>query len=118
MITIRKAVVNRIPADQIRAGLEALARRPETTQRLRELALMLASDRDLRVSVISYEDGSSELEVLHAGPPHHTAPTTGRPKSGGPDAGAPGWVASLADESALADTTELIREMLRGAIAS
>jgi hypothetical protein len=118
MITIRKAVLNRIPADQIRAGLEDLARRPGTTPRLRELALLLAGDRDLRVSVITYEDGSSELEVLHAGPPHHPAQASGRRKFGEPDADAPGWVAALADESALGDTAELIREMLRDAIAS
>ncbi len=88
MLTIRKAVATRIPPDQFRAGIEALTSRSGTSgpgpgdaeveARLRELALHLASYPDLRVSVIIYEDGSAELEVLHAGPPHHTEATIDR----------------------------------------
>jgi hypothetical protein len=77
MITIRKAVASRVPPGQILALLEALTSESGTSgsglddaavaTRLRDLALHLASYRDLRVSVITYEDGSAELEVLHAG---------------------------------------------------
>ena len=38
---------------------------------LRDLAVKLAGDPDLTVSVITFADGKQELEVLHAGPPHH-----------------------------------------------
>ena len=55
----------------------------EVAARLRDLALHLASYRDLRVSVITYEDGSAELEVLHTGPPHHTEATIDHGKFAG-----------------------------------
>jgi hypothetical protein len=45
---------------------------------LRDLAVQLAADPDLTVSVISYEDGRQELEVLHTGGPQHTGDTIDR----------------------------------------
>ncbi|HWN61570.1 MAG TPA: hypothetical protein VNO25_12995, partial [Streptosporangiaceae bacterium] len=90
----------------------------EVAARLRDLALHLASYRDLRVSVILYEDGSAELEVLHAGPPHHTAATIDRGKFAGQPATESGWVVDLAGDSALEHATELIRGTLLAASAS
>ena len=133
MITIRKAVARRVPPDQIRAGIEALASGSgapgsgasgsglgdaEIAARLRDLALQLASYRDLRVSVITYEDGSAELEVLHAGPPHHTEATIDRGKFAGRPATEAGWVVDLTGDAALDHATDLIRGMLLEAIAS
>jgi hypothetical protein len=128
MITIRKAVASRVPPDQIRAAIEALASGSETSgsgpgdaevaARLRDLALHLASYRDLRVSVIIYEDGSAELEVLHAGPPHHTEATIDRGKFAGQPAAESGWVVDLAGDSALEHAAELIRGTLLKASAS
>jgi hypothetical protein len=128
MITIRKAVATRVPPDQIRAGIEALASRSgasgpgpgdaEVEARLRQLALHLASYPDLRVSVIIYEDGSAELEVLHAGPPHHTEATIDRGKFAGQPAAESGWVVDLTGDSALERATDLIRGTLRAASTS
>ena len=133
MITIRKAVASRVPPDQILALLEALTSGPGTSgpgtsgpglgdaavaTRLRDLALHLASYRDLRVSVITYEDGSAELEVLHAGPPHHTAATIDCGKFAGQPVTESGWVVDLAGDSALEHATELIRGTLLAASAS
>ena len=128
MLTIRKAVATRVPPDQIRAGIEALASRSgtpgpgpgdaEVQARLRELALHLASYPDLRVSVIIYEDGSAELEVLHAGPPHHTEATIDCGKFAGRAATESGWVVDLTGDSALEHATDLIRGTLRAASTS
>jgi hypothetical protein len=126
MITIRKAVATRVRPDQIRAGIEALTSRPGTSgpgdaeveARLRELALHLASYPDLRVSVIVYEDGSAELEVLHAGPPHHTEATIDCGKFAGQPAAESGWVVDLTSDSALEHATDLIRGTLRAASTS
>src|ERR1700722_5696755 len=72
MITIRKAVARRVPPDELQAGLAALSSGPgpsgsgpdgdAAAVRLRELALHLATYPDLHVSVITYEDGSTELQ--------------------------------------------------------
>ncbi len=73
MITIHKAVLSSATLSEIRDQVEELARGPggnAAAVRLRDLAVELAAHRDLRVSVITYEDGTEELEVLHAGPPH------------------------------------------------
>ena len=133
MITIRKAVATRVPPDQIRAVIEALTSGSgtsgsgtsgpgpgdaEVAARLRDLALHLASYRDLRVSVIIYEDGSAELEVLHAGPPHHTCDTIDLAKFAGRPATRPGWIVDLAEACALQDTADLIRAALLGASGS
>jgi hypothetical protein len=132
MITIRKAVASRIPPDQLRAGIEALTAGSgtsgsgttgsgpgaEAAARLRDLALHLASYRDLRVSVIIYEDGGAELEVLHAGPPHHTEATIDRGKFAGQPATESGWVVDLAGDAALEHATELIRGTLLAASGS
>jgi hypothetical protein len=67
MVTICKAILSGSAPAQIRDQTEGLS--PEW---LRDLAVKLAGDPALTVSVITGEDGTSELEVLNTGPPHHT----------------------------------------------
>jgi hypothetical protein len=122
MITIHKAVASRVPPDQILAGTRGAG--PDAgpgpdgdpaAARLRDLAVRLAAYRDLQVSVISYDDGRAELEVLHAGPPHYTEHTIDRAKFAGPDRPAPGWVVSLDGDAGLRSATDLIRGTLLNA---
>jgi hypothetical protein len=110
MITIRTAVINRVWPDR--------SQDPEPDEdpaaaRLRDLAQRLAAQRDLRVSVITYDDGRAELEVLHAGPPHHSVDSIDCEKFGGPDHCAPGWVVSLTEEGGLQDVADLVCDTLR-----
>ena len=70
MITICKTILSGATPARIRAQIEGLA-----SGRLRDLAVKLAGDPALTVSVITHEDGTQELEVLHTGPPHHTEQT-------------------------------------------
>jgi hypothetical protein len=65
-----KTVLSGAAPGHIREQTEGLA-----PAQLRELAVQLAADPDLTVSVISYDDGRQELEVLHTGPPHRTEHT-------------------------------------------
>jgi hypothetical protein len=110
MITINKAVVSRIPPDQVLARIDDLTPGDDpAVARLRDLAVRLAADRDLQVSVIFYEDGRAELEVLHAGPPHYTEDTIDCAKFAGPG---PGWIVSLADDVGLQSATDLVRVTL------
>ena len=67
MIKICKTVLSGASPGHIREQTEGLA-----PAQLRELAVQLAADPDLTVSVITYDDGRAELEVLHTGPPHRT----------------------------------------------
>ena len=69
MIKISKTVISGAASGHFREQTEGLA-----PALLRELAVQLAADPDLTVSVISYDDGRQELEVLHTGPPHCTGP--------------------------------------------
>ena len=68
MITIRKARLSGAAPDRIRERAQRLG-----SGWLRDLAVKLAGDPALTVSVISYADGKQELEVLHTGSPHHPA---------------------------------------------
>ena len=70
MIKICKTVLSGAAPGHIREQTEGLA-----PAQLRELAVQLAADPDLTVSVIAYDDGRQELEVLHTGPPHRTEHT-------------------------------------------
>jgi hypothetical protein len=120
MITINKAVVSRVPPDQVQARIDALTPGAgpgddAVAARLRDLAVRLAADRDLQVSVITYEDGRAELQVLHTGPPHYTEDTIDCAKFAGPDRPEPGWIVSLADDAGVQDATDLVRGMLLNA---
>ena len=81
-----KTVLSGAAPGHIREQTEGLA-----PAQLRELAVQLAADPDLTVSVISYDDGRQELEVLHTGPPHCTGPArkgwSRRPRVSGRGAG-------------------------------
>jgi hypothetical protein len=70
MITICKAILSGATPAQIREQSEGLS-----PGWLRDLAVKLAGDPALTVSVITLEDGSQELEVVNTGPPHHTEQT-------------------------------------------
>ena len=70
MITICKAILSGAKPAQIREQTEGFI-----PGWLRDLAVKLAGDPALTVSVITREDGTQELEVLHSGPPHHTEQT-------------------------------------------
>lgn len=101
------------------SGATPLQIRSQTTglapAQLRELAVTLAQDPDLTVSVITYGNGMQELEVLHTGPPRHTEHTIDQRRfTREPDA-APPWTLSIATRSALEDAAEAIRALLRDA---
>jgi hypothetical protein len=120
MITINKAVVSRVPSDQVQAQIDALTAGVSpgddaVAARLRDLAVRLAADRDLQVSVITYEDGRAELQVLHAGPPHYTEDTIDCAKFARADHPEPGWIVSLADDAGLQNATDLVRGTLLNA---
>jgi hypothetical protein len=70
VIKICKATLSGSAPGQIREQTRGLGSAP-----LRELAAQLAGDPGLTVSVITYDDGRQELEILHTGPPHHTEDT-------------------------------------------
>jgi hypothetical protein len=59
VIKISKTILSGAAPGQIREQAERLA-----SAQLRELAVQLAADPDLTVSVIAYDDGRAELEVL------------------------------------------------------
>ena len=107
--TLRKDTLSGATPHQIRSQTTELA-----PAQLRELAVTLAQDPDLTVSVITYENGMQELEVLHTGPPRHTEHTIDHRKfTSKPDA-AP-RILSIATRSALQDAAEAIRALLRDA---
>jgi hypothetical protein len=81
------------------------------------LAVELAAHSDLRVSVITYEDGTEELEVLHVGPPHRDENTIDRGKFADRARTAPDWTLCLAGESGIRNAMNLIRATLRNASA-
>jgi hypothetical protein len=70
MITVSKTVLSGSAPARIREQTEGLE-----SGWLRDLAVKLAGDPTLTVSVITLQDGTQELEVLHTGPPHHTEQT-------------------------------------------
>ena len=70
MITICKTVLSGAAPARIREQTEELE-----SGWLRDLAVKLAGDSALTVSVITHEDSTQELEVLRTGPPHHTEET-------------------------------------------
>jgi hypothetical protein len=82
---------------------------------LRELAARLAADPDLTVSVITYQDGSQELEVLHTGPPHCDADTVDCRRFTRQAPAVPARPLSIASPAGLHDAVSLIRAVLRDA---
>jgi hypothetical protein len=106
MITIRKDILSNATPQQIRDQTANLS------APLRDLAVSLAEDPNLTVSVITYDNGAQELEVLHTGPPHRTEDTIDQGRfTRQPDATPPRTLA-IATQSALADAVELVRAIL------
>ena len=109
MIIIGKTVLSGSEPQQVRDQTEGLA--PAS---LRELAVSLATCPDLTVSVITYADGSQELEVLHTGPPYQTEDTIDQRKFAD-RAGATLPITSQAD---LHHAVQLVRQTLGAASAA
>jgi hypothetical protein len=87
VITSHKTILSGSP-DDLRRKVETLApgQEPHVYQagtRLRELAVTLAMQAGLRVSMISYEDGSQELEVVLTDHPSCDPIVIGRDQHGG-----------------------------------
>ena len=96
MIKISKTVLSGAAAGRIREQTEGMA-----PAQLREQAVQLAADPDLTVSVIAYDDGRQELEVLHTGPPHRTEHTIDCGRFEREPAAAPARTMSVATQSAM-----------------
>ena len=106
MIKISKTVLSGAAPGHIREQTEGLA-----PAQLRELAVQLAADPDLTVSVITY-DGRQELEVLHTGPPHRTEDTIDCCRFEREPAATPARTMSVSTPAALLDAAEMIRALL------
>jgi hypothetical protein len=112
VITICKAVISGASPGRVREQAGGLA-----PAGLRDLAVRLASDPDLTVSVITYDDGRQELEVLHTGPPHLTEHTIDRHQfTRQPGYGATRSV-SVATPAGLQGAIALVRSILLDAAA-
>ncbi len=113
MITISKIILSGVAPARIRDQVSGLASAP-----LRYLAVQLASDTDLTVSVITYQDGRQELEVLHTGSPGHDEATidchrfTRQPPAASPR------TLPVAGPADLRDAVSLVRAILRDAAAT
>jgi len=107
VITICKAALSGAEPGHIREQAGGLA-----SAGLRDLAVWLAGDPDLTVSVITYDDGRQELEVLHTGPPYLTEHTIDRHQfARQPEDGAT-RTASIATPAGLQDAIALVRGIL------
>jgi hypothetical protein len=110
MVQICKAVLTGADLTLVREQAARLAPAP-----LRELAAQLAADPDLTVSVITYDDGRAELEVLHTGPPHHTADTIDARAFTRDPAATPARTMPAATPDAARAAAAMIRAILRTA---
>jgi len=115
MITIPKAILSGAAAEQIRDRARELAPGHPAASGLHDLAAELAAHRDLRVSMIIYEDGSVELEVLHTGPPHHNENTIDPRKFAGQAPAPADRTLSIAGESGIQDAANIVRAILHNA---
>jgi hypothetical protein len=112
MVTIGKTVLSGTDPRQIRDQTRDLA--PAS---LRDLAVRLAGHPGLTVSVITYADGTQELEVLHTGAPHRTEHTIDRRKFTRQPGIPASWTLPIAGQSDLQDAVQLICSTLRDATA-
>jgi hypothetical protein len=108
VIIISKAILSTETAQHIRKLVSDLEPAP-----LRDLALELAAQPDLRVSVITYEDGTAELEVLDVGSPCHDEHTIDCRRFTRPDPPSRPRTLPLTGQSSLRDTVDLIRAAMR-----
>ena len=107
MITICKAILSGSTPAQIQEQTEGL-----TSGWLRDLAVKLAADPALTVSVITFEDGTQELEVLHAGPPHHTEQTIDSCRFTRPAEQTPAQTVPVAEPPDVQNAVALVRSIL------
>ncbi|MGH3190675.1 MAG: hypothetical protein ACRDPY_22130 [Streptosporangiaceae bacterium] len=106
-ITICKAVLSGAAPGRVREQVSGLA-----PAGLRDLAVRLAGEPELTVSVITYQDGRQELEVLPTGPPHLSEHTIDRNHCARqPEYGATRTV-SVATPGGLQDAIALVRGIL------
>jgi hypothetical protein len=112
VIRISKSILSGASPRRIQEQTEGLA-----PAQLRDLAVQLAGDPDLTVSVITYDDGRQELEILHTGPPHHTEHTIDCGRFSRQPEQAPSWTLSIATPAGLQDAVLLVRGVLRSATA-
>jgi hypothetical protein len=112
VIRICKATLSGASPGRIWEQTEGLA-----PVQLRDLAVQLAADPDLTVSVITYDDGRQELEVLHTGPPHHTEHTIDCCRFSRQPEQTPSRTLSIATPAGLQDAVTLVRGVLRSATA-
>ena len=110
--TICKAILSGSTPGQIRDRTEGLA-----PVRLRDLAVQLAGDPDLTVSVITHDDDTAELEVLYTGPPHHTEDTIDRRRFTRQLSGTQARTLSIASPAGLQDVVTMVRAILLDAAA-
>ncbi len=112
MITICKDILSGATAQQVQDQAEGLA-----PPLLRDLAVRLAAHPDLTVSVITYDDGTQELEVLHTGPPHRTGDTIDHRKFSRQPEATPARTLSISGQAGLHDAVNLIHAILQEASA-
>ena len=110
MIKICKTVPSGASPGHIREQTQGLK-----PAQLPELAVQLAADPDLTVSVITYDDGRAELEVLHTGPPRRTEHTIDCSRFEREPAATPARTMSVSTPGALLDAADMIRAILRDA---
>lgn len=113
VITICKTVLSGTTAQEIRDQTECLG--PGV---LRDLAVQLAEDPGLTVSVITYDDGTQDLEVLYTGPPHLTEHTIDHRRFIRDPATGQGWTLPVTEQSGLQDAVQLVHTTLLDAAAS
>jgi hypothetical protein len=107
VIKICKTILSGADPGHIREQTEGLA-----PAQLRELAVQFAADPELTVSVITYDDGRAELEVLHTGPPHRTEHTIDCGRFEREPGATPARTMSVGTPDALLDAAEMIRAIL------
>jgi len=112
VISICKTILSGTAPEQVRDQTSGLA-----SASLRDLAVKLAGDPDLTVSVITYGDGRQELEVLHTGPPHNTDDTIDHHRFARQTQEAPGWTLPVSTQAGLQDAVTAIRTALLNAAA-
>jgi hypothetical protein len=110
--TICKTVLSGTTDEQIQNQAEGL----EPAQ-LRDLAVHLAADPDLTVSVITYDDGRLELEVLNTGPPYCTERTIDSRRFTRQRPQAASQTLSIATPAGRRDVITLVRAILLDASA-
>lgn len=110
LIRITKTILSGCEPRQAQEQAAALA-----PAELRDLAVQLAADPDLTVSVISYDDGRHELAVMHTSAAQHTEDTIDRHRFTRQPGQAAPRALSITTPAALQDAVTAIRGILQAA---